>query len=144
MTKSKAQRSGILAIVAILAAEAVSLNELQARPPGTIKLPALKPSLTVRYFAQDGVGVVITTTPRIPMRCVGETNTVGMPGLMRCEGKSVTKTVTVQVERQGVPNTAAPVPVTGKQWLGACAGTAGATCTLDVTLPKEVLVDFNA
>ena len=113
-----------------------------ARPKGVVKLPALKPPLTIRYFAQGDTAVIIETSPNQKLACKGETNAVGLPGLTRCEGGTTGATVAITVVRKAADGKTDAV--TGKQWQGDCTGTSSSTCTLTLTKSREVLIDFNA
>ncbi len=113
------------------------------RPGGVLPLNAK--ALTVRYPDQTGYEVILEATPASNFTCSVDAS--GSYADKICVTKTPFQSVTLRAGYRKA-NTS-PVPILSrqlikdKQWEGACAGTVGEECKLDMTTAKTVQINFN-
>lgn len=113
------------------------------RPAGALPLNAK--ALTVRYPDQTGYEVILEATPASTFTCSVDAS--GNYPDKVCLTKTPFQSVTLRAGYR--KTTTSPVPILSpqlikdKQWEGACAGTVGEECKLDMTTPKSVQINFN-
>ena len=103
--------------------------------------------LVVRYPTTPAV-VEVITSPVVGLSCApGDGSSGTAPDASRtvCRGQTQARSVALRVMRKAPPE----YPflkgyVAGGQWGGACRGTRGTTCTLDMTEAREVTVRFDS
>jgi hypothetical protein len=103
--------------------------------------------LTVRYPTTPAA-VELITSPVVGLSCApGDGSSASAPDASRtvCRGQTQARQVSLRVMRKAPPE----YPflkgyVAGGQWGGACLGTRGTTCTLEMTEPREVTVRFDS
>lgn len=103
-------------------------------------------ALTIRYPTSPAI-VEVITTPAVGLACApGDGSSDAAPDASRtvCRGQTQARQVSLRVMRKAPP--AYPFLkgyVAGSQWGGACRGTRGTTCTLEMSEPREVTVRFD-
>jgi hypothetical protein len=115
----------------------------KGRPAGS-GIALTKRLLTVNYPDQPGIAVTIETQPAMTFTCTA--GTAGGYPSKACSAATPFQQVTLRVGWAKTPKILVGVPPTmiaGPQWEGDCKGTAGDTCTLDLSQPRTVQINFN-